>query len=163
LRGELDLIYVAPERLLTERFIGLLEQLIARRQVALFAIDEAHCVSQWGHDFRPEYIQLSQLHERFPDVPRMCPDGDRRPADAAGNHHPAWPRTSASVRRQLRPPQYPLHSSSSATTRASSCSLFSPVHHGAAGIVYCLSRRKVDETAAWLNTQGSRLCPITPD
>jgi ATP-dependent DNA helicase RecQ len=66
LDGELDLIYVAPERLLSERFIGLLEQLVARRQLALFAIDEAHCVSQWGHDFRPEYIQLSQLHQRFP-------------------------------------------------------------------------------------------------
>jgi ATP-dependent DNA helicase RecQ len=72
LRGELDLIYVAPERLLTERFIGLLEQLVGRQQLALFAIDEAHCVSQWGHDFRPEYIQLSQLHERFPSVPRIA-------------------------------------------------------------------------------------------
>uniref|UniRef100_UPI002611384D RecQ family ATP-dependent DNA helicase n=1 Tax=Accumulibacter sp. TaxID=2053492 RepID=UPI002611384D len=72
LRGELDLIYVAPERLLSDRFIGLLEQLVARQQVALFAIDEAHCVSQWGHDFRPEYMQLSQLHERFPDVPRVA-------------------------------------------------------------------------------------------
>jgi ATP-dependent DNA helicase RecQ len=72
LDGELDLIYVAPERLLSDRFIGLLEQLVARRQVALFAIDEAHCVSQWGHDFRPEYIQLSQLHERFPGVPRIA-------------------------------------------------------------------------------------------
>jgi ATP-dependent DNA helicase RecQ len=72
LRGELDLIYVAPERLLTDRFLGLLEQLIARNQVALFAIDEAHCVSQWGHDFRPEYIQLSQLHERFPGIPRIA-------------------------------------------------------------------------------------------
>jgi ATP-dependent DNA helicase RecQ len=72
LRGELDLIYVAPERLLTDRFIGLLEQLVGRQQLALFAIDEAHCVSQWGHDFRPEYIQLSQLHERFPSVPRIA-------------------------------------------------------------------------------------------
>jgi ATP-dependent DNA helicase RecQ len=72
LNGELDLIYVAPERLLSDRFISLLEQLVARRQVALFAIDEAHCVSQWGHDFRPEYIQLSQLHERFPTVPRIA-------------------------------------------------------------------------------------------
>ena len=66
--GSLDLLYVAPERLMTERFMGLL----ARSRLALFAIDEAHCVSQWGHDFRPEYLQLSLLHERFPDVPRVA-------------------------------------------------------------------------------------------
>ncbi|MFN9153663.1 MAG: RecQ family ATP-dependent DNA helicase, partial [bacterium] len=66
--GELDLLYVAPERLLTDRFLALLE----RSKVALFAIDEAHCVSQWGHDFRPEYIQLSVLHERFPSIPRIA-------------------------------------------------------------------------------------------
>ena len=67
LAGELDLLYVAPERLLTPRMLELLED----SRLALFAIDEAHCVSQWGHDFRPEYIQLSQLHERFPRVPRI--------------------------------------------------------------------------------------------
>ncbi|MGB0722781.1 MAG: RecQ family ATP-dependent DNA helicase, partial [Gammaproteobacteria bacterium] len=68
LAGELDLLYVAPERLLGERTLNLL----ARARIALFAIDEAHCVSQWGHDFRPEYIQLSLLHERFPEVPRIA-------------------------------------------------------------------------------------------
>ena len=68
LQGKLDLVYVAPERLLTPRFLELLD----RSQIALFAIDEAHCVSQWGHDFRPEYVQLSQLHERFPHVPRIA-------------------------------------------------------------------------------------------
>jgi ATP-dependent DNA helicase RecQ (EC 3.6.1.-) len=67
-RGEWDLLYVAPERLVTARFMALLE----RAEIALFAIDEAHCVSQWGHDFRPEYIALSVLHERFPDVPRIA-------------------------------------------------------------------------------------------
>ena len=67
-RGELDLIYVAPERLVTPRFLDLLE----RSRVCLFALDEAHCVSQWGHDFRPEYLQLSILHERFPTVPRIA-------------------------------------------------------------------------------------------
>ena len=66
--GSLDLLYVAPERLLTPRF----QNLMTRARLALFAIDEAHCVSQWGHDFRPEYIQLSILHERFPDVPRIA-------------------------------------------------------------------------------------------
>src|SRR5258706_5801534 len=66
--GELDLLYVAPERLLMPRCL----ELIAQANVALFAIDEAHCVSQWGHDFRPEYLQLSVLHERFPAVPRIA-------------------------------------------------------------------------------------------
>ncbi len=70
--GELELIYVAPERLLGDRFVGLIEELVARQRVALFAIDEAHCVSQWGHDFRPEYRQLSVLAERFPTVPRIA-------------------------------------------------------------------------------------------
>src|SRR5690606_34281783 len=68
LRGELDLLYVAPERLLTDRCLELLGQ----GRVSLFAIDEAHCVSQWGHDFRPEYLGLSVLHERWPDVPRLA-------------------------------------------------------------------------------------------
>src|SRR5215475_6836990 len=68
LAGELNLLYVAPERLLTSRFLGLLE----RTEVALFAIDEAHCVSQWGHDFRPEYRELAVLHQRFPHVPRIA-------------------------------------------------------------------------------------------
>ena len=68
LAGQLDLLYVAPERLLTERFLGLLE----RAQISLFAIDEAHCVSQWGHDFRPEYVQLNVLHERWPEIPRIA-------------------------------------------------------------------------------------------
>src|ERR1700743_554125 len=67
-RGEIDLLYVAPERLMTSRFLELLD----RSRIGLFAIDEAHCVSQWGHDFRPEYIQLSVLHERFPSVPRIA-------------------------------------------------------------------------------------------
>ena len=66
--GDLDLVYVAPERLMTPRCL----ELLAASKIALFAIDEAHCVSQWGHDFRPEYIKLSVLHERFPDVPRIA-------------------------------------------------------------------------------------------
>ena len=67
-RGEYDLLYISPERLLTNRILELLDQLT----IALFAIDEAHCVSQWGHDFRPEYLQLSLLHQRFPLVPRIA-------------------------------------------------------------------------------------------
>ncbi|EXI89893.1 MAG: ATP-dependent DNA helicase RecQ [Candidatus Accumulibacter sp. BA-94] len=113
LAGALDLVYVAPERLLGERFMGLLEQLVARQRVALFAIDEAHCVSQWGHDFRPEYIQLSELHQRFPGVPRIAltanrADGDCRPADATGDHHPPASRAGTTVRREFRPPEHSL-------------------------------------------------------
>ncbi len=71
-RGEITLLYAAPERVTTERFIGLLDELHARGQLSLFAIDEAHCVSQWGHDFRPEYRQLNLLHDRYPGVPRIA-------------------------------------------------------------------------------------------
>ncbi len=71
-RGEITLLYAAPERVTTERFLGLLDDLHARGQLGLFAIDEAHCVSQWGHDFRPEYRQLSLLHERYAGVPRIA-------------------------------------------------------------------------------------------
>jgi len=70
--GDYDLLYVAPERLMMPRFLQQLERLQASERLALFAIDEAHCVSQWGHDFRPEYMQLSLLHERFPGVPRIA-------------------------------------------------------------------------------------------
>ncbi|MGB8517044.1 MAG: RecQ family ATP-dependent DNA helicase, partial [Gallionella sp.] len=72
LKGELDMLYVAPERLLNENFLGLLARLVESDGVALFAIDEAHCVSQWGHDFRPDYRALTILHERFPSVPRIA-------------------------------------------------------------------------------------------
>ena len=79
--GEIKLLYVAPERLLTPRFLSLLDRLHGDGKLALFAIDEAHCVSQWGHDFRAEYLQLSVLAERYPDVPRIaCPSYRRRPA-----------------------------------------------------------------------------------
>ncbi|MDQ5902958.1 MAG: ATP-dependent helicase RecQ, partial [Pseudomonadota bacterium] len=70
--GDLDLLYIAPERLAGERSIGLLDRLHEQNRIALFAIDEAHCVSQWGHDFRPEYLQLSAFHERYPTIPRIA-------------------------------------------------------------------------------------------
>jgi ATP-dependent DNA helicase RecQ len=158
LRGDLDLIYVAPERLLTDRFIGLLEQLIARQQVALFAIDEAHCVSQWGHDFRPEYMQLSQLHERFPGVPRVALTAT---ADQL---------TRQEIRTRLGLEQARVFVASfdrpnirylivERDNPRQQLLAFLAAHQGAAGIVYCLSRRKVDETAAWLNTQGVTALP----
>ena len=158
MRGELDLVYVAPERLLTDRFIGLLEQLTARGQVALFAIDEAHCVSQWGHDFRPEYMQLSQLHERFPDVPRIALTAT---ADQLT-------RQEIRTRLGLEQARVFVASFDRPNIRYSIVERDNPrkqllaflgTHPGEAGIVYCLSRRKVDETAAWLSTQGVSALP----
>jgi ATP-dependent DNA helicase RecQ len=158
LRGELDLIYVAPERLLTERFIGLLEQLVGRQQLALFAIDEAHCVSQWGHDFRPEYIQLSQLHERFPSVPRIALTAT---ADQLTRQEIITRLSLAEARLFVasfdRPNiRYTVVERDNPRKQLLS---FLSAHRGEAGIVYCLSRRKVDETAVWLNAQGVAALP----
>ena len=158
MRGELDLVYVAPERLLTDRFIGLLDQLVERDQLALFAIDEAHCVSQWGHDFRPEYIQLSKLHERYPQVPRIALTATadeltrqeiitRLGLDAARIFVSSFDRPNIryTIVERDNPRKQLL--------------AFLADHRGAAGIVYCLSRRKVDETAAWLCEQGITALP----
>jgi ATP-dependent DNA helicase RecQ len=155
LDGELDLLYVAPERLLMPRMLDLLD----RSRIALFAIDEAHCVSQWGHDFRPEYMQLSILHERFPEVPRIALTAT------------ADPQTRVEIVRQLalgearvfvssfdRPNiRYTVEDKRDARTQL--LRFIREEHAGDAGIVYCLSRRKVDETAAWLATQGVRALP----
>ena len=154
--GELDLLYVAPERLLTERFLSQLE----RVQVALFAIDEAHCVSQWGHDFRPEYVQLSILHDRFPDIPRIALTAT---ADAAT-------RAEIAQRLQLEQarhfvtgfdrPNIRYHVRMEASgAREALLRFIREKHDGEAGIVYCLSRKRVDEVAAWLNTQGLTALP----
>jgi ATP-dependent DNA helicase RecQ len=158
LRGELDLIYVAPERLLTDRFIGLLEQLVGRQQLALFAIDEAHCVSQWGHDFRPEYIQLSQLHERFPSVPRIALTATadqltRQEIITRLNLAEARLFVASFDRPNIR---YTVIERDNPRKQLLS---FLSAHRGEAGIVYCLSRRKVDETAMWLNAQGVAALP----
>jgi ATP-dependent DNA helicase RecQ len=157
--GELDLLYVAPERLTTSRFLNLL----GRSRVGLFAIDEAHCVSQWGHDFRPEYIQLSVLHERFPDVPRIA-------LTATADEHTreeiierlALENASVFISSFDRPNiRYRIVEKDNA--RQQLIDFIRAEHvgpHGCdAGIIYCLSRRKVDETAEWLNGQGIRALP----
>jgi ATP-dependent DNA helicase RecQ len=154
----LDLIYVAPERLLTERFLALLDRLDADRKLALFAIDEAHCVSQWGHDFRPEYIQLSILHERYPQVPRIALTAT---ADELT-------RREIIVRLGLDSARVFISSFDRPNIRYTVVERDNPrrqlldflaAHRGSAGIVYCLSRKKVDETAAWLSTQGITALP----
>ena len=153
--GGLDLLYVAPERLLTPRCLDLL----SRSRLALFAIDEAHCVSQWGHDFRPEYLQLSVLHERFPGVPRIALTAT------------ADPQTRAEILQRLGLADAPVFVASfdrpnirytivdKDDARARLLLFIREEHAGEAGIVYCLSRRKVEETAAWLAAQRVAALP----
>jgi ATP-dependent DNA helicase RecQ len=155
LAGELDLLYVAPERLMTPRFLQLLE----RTELALFAIDEAHCVSQWGHDFRPEYVALSVLHERFPDVPRIALTAT---ADAATrreiverlNLGEARQFVSSFDRLNIR-----YRVALKANARQQLLEFLEAEHRGNAGIVYCLSRKKVEATAEWLKEQGWNALP----
>src|SRR6478735_5905585 len=154
LAGEYDLLYVAPERLLMPRFLSLLEQC----ELALFAIDEAHCVSQWGHDFRPEYRQLNLLHERWPQVPRIALTAT---ADAPT-------RAEIVERLQLEDARHFVSSFDRPNIRYRVVQKdntrrqlleFLASHRGEAGIVYCLSRRKVEETAQLLQQQGIAALP----
>ncbi len=153
--GQLDLLYVAPERLTTPRCLELLD----RARIALFAIDEAHCVSQWGHDFRPEYLQLSVLHERYGSVPRIALTATADPQTrveiiqrlALGD---ARVFVSSFDRPNIR---YTIADKRDA--RAQLLAFIRDEHSGDAGIVYCLSRRRVDETAQWLTAQGIHALP----
>jgi ATP-dependent DNA helicase RecQ len=157
-RGELKLLYVAPERLVTERFLGLLDEIEAGPGLALFAIDEAHCVSQWGHDFRPEYLQLSQLHERHPEVPRIA-------LTATADHAT---REEMRERLKLEEARVFLSSFDRPNIRYTVVEKDNPRrqllrflegHRNEAGIVYCLSRKKVEETAEWLKHEGYAALP----
>jgi ATP-dependent DNA helicase RecQ len=154
LRGELDLLYVAPERLMNSNFLGLLEQVQSKTGLALFAIDEAHCVSQWGHDFRPEYRELTILRERFPTVPRIALTAT---ADAPTRRE-IVERLSLEQARQFvssfdRPNiRYRITIKSSAINQLQD--FIRKEHPQDAGIVYCLSRKRVDETAEKLRAQG---------
>ncbi len=180
--GELKLLYVAPERLMTEGFLELLEELngvsltlipspngegaqspspsgrrVGMRErpgIALFAIDEAHCVSQWGHDFRPEYRALTVLHERFPNVPRIALTAtadaptrreiiERLALEQAQQFVSSFDRPNIRYRVALKD-----------NARKQLQTFLETEHPNDAGIVYCLSRKKVEETAAWLKEQG---------
>ncbi len=153
-RGELDLLYVAPERLMLANFLSALEQVQDGPGLALFAIDEAHCVSQWGHDFRPEYRALTVLHERFPDVPRIALTATadaptRREIVERLNLEDARQFVSSFDRPNIR---YRVTHKNNARQQLQA--FLEAEHPRDAGIVYCLSRKKVDETAAWLKEKG---------
>jgi ATP-dependent DNA helicase RecQ len=158
LRGEITLLYVAPERLNTPRFLALLDSLLERGQLALFAIDEAHCVSQWGHDFRPEYRSLAVLAERFPGVPRVALTAT---ADALTREDMVERLQLQSARTFIssfdRPNiRYQLVEKKDTTTQL--VRFIRDEHSSAnghdAGIVYCQSRRRVEEVAGMLNDAG---------
>ncbi|MEZ5729654.1 MAG: DNA helicase RecQ [Burkholderiaceae bacterium] len=153
--GALDMLYVAPERLLTPRC----QDLLAASTVALFAIDEAHCVSQWGHDFRPEYAQLSVLHERFPEVPRIAltataDEATREEIVRALDLGQARVFVSSFDRPNIR---YRIVEKDE--PRRQLLSFIRDAHAGEAGIVYCLSRAKVEQTAEFLVEQGIEALP----
>jgi len=156
--GGLDLVYIAPERLMLDRTLALLDALSEAGKLALFAIDEAHCVSQWGHDFRPEYLQLSALHERYPQVPRIALTATADQATRAEmlsrlGLTEARVFLSSFDRPNIR---YTVVEKDNARQQLLG---FLAGRKGQAGIVYCLSRKKVEETAAWLSTQGYPALP----
>jgi ATP-dependent DNA helicase RecQ len=154
LAGELDLLYVAPERLLTTRFLSLLD----RSAIALFAIDEAHCVAQWGHDFRREYRELTVLHERWPQVPRIAltatadPPTQREIAERL-QLEDARRFVSSFDRPNIR---YNVVQKDNGKRQLLE---FMGAHRDEAGIVYCLSRKKVEQTADFLAEHGFKALP----
>ncbi len=155
LAGQLDLLYVAPERLVTAEF----QQLLAQIPLALFAIDEAHCVSQWGHDFRPEYLQLSILPERFPQVPRIALTATADPVtrreiiaklklENARQFISSYDRPNIYYRVELKTKE-----------KDQLLNFIQREHPRDAGIVYCLTRKKVDAVAQWLAAKGLTALP----
>ncbi|QGQ18377.1 DNA helicase RecQ [Cellulomonas sp. JZ18] len=155
LAGELDLLYLAPERLRVPETLDLL----GRGHVALFAIDEAHCVSQWGHDFRPDYLQLSVLHERWPDVPRIALTATATPA----THREICQRLQLEDARQFVAsfdrPNIRYRIVAKDDPRRQLLHLLRTEHDGDSGIVYCLSRASVEQTAEWLVRNGVDALP----
>ena len=159
LAGRLVMLYAAPERLLTPRFLAILDSLAERQLLSLFAIDEAHCVSQWGHDFREDYLGLSALHQRYPQVPRIA-------LTATADAHT---RADIIDRLQLQDARLFISSFDRPNIRYTIAEKTDPKaqllrflrdeHEGNAGIVYCQSRRKVDDTAAWLAAEGVPALP----
>jgi ATP-dependent DNA helicase RecQ len=155
LGGELDLLYVAPERLMMPRMLDALGQ----AKLGLFAIDEAHCVSQWGHDFRPEYLQLSVLHERFPRVPRIALTATADPQTREEIIHRLALDDARVFISSFDRPNIRYTIVEKLDARSQVLRFMKDEHPGEAGIVYCLSRKKVDETATWLAGEGVTALP----
>ncbi|MBK6853055.1 MAG: DNA helicase RecQ [Burkholderiales bacterium] len=152
--GRLVLLYAAPERVTNARFLAMLTSLHERGLLSLFAIDEAHCVSQWGHDFREDYLQLGLLHEQFPGVPRVALTAtadDHTRADIIGRLQLQDARVFIS---SFDRPNIKYAVVEKDNPRAQLLRFLRDEHEGDAGIVYCQSRKKVDETAAWLSGEG---------
>ncbi len=159
LRGEITLLYAAPERVTTPRFLALLDSLAERGGLSLFAIDEAHCVSQWGHDFRPEYRALTVLHERFAGVPRMALTAT---ADALTREDIVERLQLEDARAFVSSFDRPNIRYTIVEKRDSTQQLLRFIereHDGDAGIVYCQSRRKVEDIASTLADAGIRALP----
>lgn len=157
--GEIKILYVAPERLMVGSFLSLLDEVQQHVGLALFAIDEAHCVSQWGHDFRPEYRQLTVLHNRFPDVPRIALTAT---ADAPTRAEIISQLNLENARQFVSSfdrPNIRYHVGIKNNARQQLQAFLEREHPDDAGIIYCLSRRKVEETAAWLVEKGWSALP----
>jgi ATP-dependent DNA helicase RecQ len=153
--GDIDLLYVAPERLMTPRCLELLEA----AHIALFAIDEAHCVSQWGHDFRPEYIKLSVLHERFPNVPRIALTATADQQTREEIIHRLQLEDARQFVSSFDRPNIRYQIVEKANGRKQLLDFIESEHAEDAGVVYCLSRKKVEETAEFLKQSGINALP----
>lgn len=159
LAGEIKLLYVAPERLMVGSFLSLLDEVQQHVGLALFAIDEAHCVSQWGHDFRPEYRQLTVLHNRFPDVPRIALTATADAPTRAEIISQLNLENAAQFVSSFDRPNIRYHVGIKNNARQQLASFLEREHPEDAGIIYCLSRKKVEETAAWLVEKGWSALP----
>jgi len=153
--GELDLLYIAPERLNQERTMSLLQH----SPIALFAIDEAHCVSQWGHDFRADYLQLSILHEYFPDVPRIALTATADERTRAEIIHRLDLGEASQFIAGFDRPNIRYRIALKHNARQQLLRFLKDEHPEDAGIIYCLSRKKTEETAYWLQEQGFKALP----
>ena len=153
--GDLDLLYVAPERL----SVGGTQRLFDRGRIALFAIDEAHCVSQWGHDFRPDYLQLSMLHERWPSVPRIALTATATTATRTEIATRLGLTDAKEFTASFDRPNIRYRIVAKNEPRRQLLGLLRAEHPGDSGIVYCLSRNSVEKTAEFLVQNGIRALP----
>ncbi len=159
LAGRITLLYAAPERVNTARFIAQMQSLYERGLLALFAIDEAHCVSQWGHDFRSEYLSLSLLHERFPDIPRIALTATADDITRADIIERLQLGSAEVFVASFDRPNIRYLIVEKDSPREQLLRFIQDEHEAEAGVVYCQSRKKVDETAEWLRSKGINALP----